>query len=229
MKHTALIVLPLLLGGLAACGDDSGTSGAPAEYEPLTTADFAEEMTDAMLDAETFHLSVSMDGENIEMDMRVGEDADDLAFVGTFGSDEMIYIDGDVYMREKGETKYELLPAQVSRLMTASLGDMSPAGQIETFEKVVDEIEYVGTRKVDGETLRLYDLEVDPKELAKQADAPPGTKFPGLDYDLFLDDQHRMREIRVKVGGQKFAFQIDGWGKDLEIEAPPSSQLKPLS
>lgn len=240
MKSTAVSLA--LAVSLAACGGgDSGTDAkdaATGDYTPLTAKNLGSEMAEAMSDAGTVHVGGDMGGQKIDMWMEI--DGADTAMKGDMGDGEMLYVDGEFYMKEAGAKKWSSLPPEFAKMMTSSLGDMSPVEQAKQFNDALEKLTYEGEKKVKGETLYAYDIDLDEKyaleKARKQAeqmggsatDIPEGS-LPETTLLLLLDEDNLMRQIEIGVSGQKIIMTMDQWGEDVDIEAPAASDVEKMT
>ena len=47
-----------------------------------------------------------------------------------------------------------------------------------------------------------------------------------LDYDIWLDDENRMRQVLIDMGTNgQIDMSIDDWDQHVEIEAPAANQI----
>ena len=47
-----------------------------------------------------------------------------------------------------------------------------------------------------------------------------------LDYDIWLDDENRMRQVLIDMGTNgQINMSIEDWGQDVEIEAPAANEI----
>jgi hypothetical protein len=200
----AAALAPLLVAGLAACGDDDSGSQAedstPAaavltglqKGDEVDPGDFVDTVSDGVEASTTAHMTMkvglgSMGEMSGEGDLDYTADPPELAMTmnlpmaaGT--KTEMRFVDGILYMSMgdlSGGKFWKLDPSDSD----GPLGDMGgmldqvdPLGSLQKVEPAIDTVTYVGDEDVDGQSLDHYELTVDPAKLAKTMDLPAEAK-----------------------------------------------------
>ncbi len=244
--RTALVTAALAVS-LTACGGgnaakdskDSSNDGAKASggYTPLTKATYGTELAKAMDDAETVHVTGGVTGQNIDMWMEYGDDG--ISMKGDMGPSEMLIVDGAFYMRQDGDAKWTAMPAEMSGPLLEAMEKQSPEAMAADYAKSLESLTYDGEKKVDGETLYSYTLDVSEdyalkqaREQAKAMGVDPSTikadSLPDTDVVTLLDEDNRMRQVEVTAAGQKIVMKFSDWGKDVDIEAPAKSEVQSM-
>ena len=105
---------------------------------------------------------------------------------------------------------------------------MDPLQSIKTMESAVQSAERVGKQTIGGVTVEHYKLTVDTTPLVKEMDPKVAqqAELPDtLTYDLWLDEQHRIRRTSFEMAGVNFEATMSRWGKPVKIERPAASDI----
>jgi hypothetical protein len=200
----AAALAPLLVAGLAACGDDDSGSQAkdstPAaavltglqKGDEVDPGDFVDTVSDGVKASTTAHMTMkvglgSMGEMSGEGDLDYTADPPELAMTMDLpmaGSTktEMRYVDGVFYMSLgdlSGNKFWKLDPSDPDSPlgdMGSMLDQVDPMGTLEKLEPAIDTVTYAGDEDVDGQSLDHYELTVDPADLAKTMDLPDEAK-----------------------------------------------------
>ena len=166
------------------------------------------------------------DGSEMQLTMRAGGQA-----AGQTGGQEITLVvdDGTAYMSLAGVTpsgKFFEIPANSPVLESLNTGSLSPAESIKGFEAGLQEVEDLGSEEIGGEPVEHYELTLD----AAKTLAATGTKeVPGLPktltYDVWLDEQDRMRRATYELSGVEVVMDLTDWGKDITIDPPAKADL----
>lgn len=242
LLRTALVTAALAVS-LTACGGGNAAKDAAdtvksGGYTPLTKASFGSEMADAMDDEKTVHVTGGVAGQTVDMWMEYGDDG--IAMKGDMGTSEMLIVDGAFYMRQDGDAKWTTLPEQFSGTLLESLEQQSPEAMAAEYAKSLEKLTYNGEKKVDGQTLHSYTLDVSEeytlkkaREQAKAMGMDPSTikagSIPDTDIITLLDDDNLMRQVEITAAGQKIVMKFSDWGKDVDIEAPAKSEIQSMT
>ena len=250
----AAALAPLLVAGLAACGDkdDSGSEAKdPAAGAAVLTGlqkgdtvdpgDFVDTIEDGVKASTTAHMTMkvglgSMGEMSGEGDIDYTADTPEMAMTmdmpmaGAGMKTDVRYVDGIFYMKlgsMSGNKFWKLDPSDPD----SPLGDMGsmldqfdPASTLAKMEPAIDQVTYDG----DGH----YELTVSPEGLAKAMDLPTEAEAQlpdSITYDVWLDDENRLSKMHMDlpVAGTESTVDIaaSDWGKDVSIEAPPASEI----
>lgn len=113
--------------------------------------------------------------------------------------------------------------------MSQLTNSMDPVQSFEQFASGLDKVIYVGEESVDGEDLEHYVLTLD----TTKVEMLQGTGAQGLpktlDYDLWLDSEDRMRQVKIDLGETgSVDMKIFDWDEPVEIEAPAEDEITSL-
>ncbi len=203
----------------------------------------------AQSEADTVHLTgsfgsgqqaLAMDG-----DMQTG-DPDDLAMdvqleVPQLGSGvRMILLDQTVYMnlgQPTGNKYAEIDLSDPSDPLGQQFGPLldtaDPGRSIAALDEGMQTLDKVGGEELDGVATTQYRAVVDTeKALAASGvseNMPPeaAAQLPKtLTYDVWVgDDDGLIRKMSFDLLGQSSELTFSDWGEDVEIEAPPASEI----
>jgi len=115
-----------------------------------------------------------------------------------------------------------------------SMGDMTsfdPQSTLQMFSKGLQKVIRIGDETVGGDATTHYRVTSDTSALKESLDgATPGTTLPDvLTYDVWLDDQNRMRKMTTQIGEQaSVEMEASDWGSPVSITAPPASQVEDM-
>ena len=93
-------------------------------------------------------------------------------------------------------------------------------------EKGLNKVKYVGESTVDGETVHEYEVTADPKVIAEANDLPTTDLPASITYSMFLTEDNLLRRMETELGGQSVEMEMTDWGKDVEVTAPPASDVE---
>lgn len=137
--------------------------------------------------------------------------------------------DGTAYMSLGGVTppgKFFKVPANSPALASLNSGSLSPAESIKGFEAGLERVEHLGPDQIRGEDVEHYELTLD---AVKTLEAMGNKQVPGMPprlvYDLWLDDQDRMRRATYELSGVQVVMDITDWGKPVDIQPPAKADL----
>ena len=160
------------------------------------------------------------DGSEMRLEMTMGE--------GAGGPMEMVLVDGEAYMSIPGVTEPgKFFEIDESNPVFAQLDDgLSPADSFAAFDAGLRKVDEVGADEIGGQPVTHYRLRVD---AAKALDATGQPSVPGLPetlaYDVWLDDQDRMRRLVYKLAGTELTMDMTDWGEDVTIQAPAPGDI----
>lgn len=238
----------VLLSPLAACGSADDTSGkggtssssTSSKDAVLTKEDFAEKITQAMLDKKTAHVVMSMEGASGEGDMFYDGKTTALRMTLSEGSEKMtmIFTDGVMYMQAPGIApagKWAKIDKDTPMLgqMLSQLGSMGPADQMKMMERGLKDLKKVRETEIDGDKVIEYAVTVDSAAAMKASgvDLPPdaASSMPKeLVYTIFLTPDHLMRRMSMSLAGQSVKMDMSDWGQDVDISAPAAKDVVPF-
>lgn len=227
-----------LVAVLSACsvGDESGKA-EHARYKPLTKETFGSAVSKAMAENDTVHVGGDMEGQDLDLWMEVG--GKEAAMKGDLGGTKLVLVDGDLYLRQDGAAKWDRMPAGFSTMMTSLLDDVSPKTMATDYAEGLVGLDYEGEERIKGVQLHAYRLTLDEKYVRKQVgeeaaglgadpSALASNDVPEMGFAMLLDRDDLMRQVEITVAGQTMVLTMDGWGKDIDIEAPPAKDVQEL-
>lgn len=243
LKRFGASVAALALAFVAGCGGDNGSSATPEESGGLTKANFASEVSQAQLDAETAHLEADIEtaGQQISMsgdvEMAKKDPAFDLTMTGgALGGDaQFILLDRVIYLKMPGLTqgdKFVKVDADESgdpmaEMLRGMLNQLDPSQTFKAFDAVT-KLQEKGTQEIDGVETTHYTVTVDTQAALRaqgmQGQVPQGQLPKTLDYDVWVDDENLVRKLRMDVQQAKVDMTLSQWGEPVDISAPPPGQ-----
>ncbi|MFJ9390498.1 hypothetical protein ACIRON_16860 [Nocardioides sp. NPDC101246] len=226
-----------LLAALSACSGGESDETEQAPYKPLTKETFGPAVSKAMAENDTVHVSGDMEGQDLDLWMEVG--GKEAAMKGDLGDTKVLLVDGNLYLRQGGASKWDRMPAGFSTMMTSLLDDVSPKSMATDYAESLVGLDYEGEEKIKGAQLHAYRLTLDEKYVRKQVGeeaaefgADPTTlasnDLPEMEFATLLDSNNLMRQVEITVAGQTMVMTMDGWGKDVDIEAPTVNDVQEM-
>lgn len=236
---TTLALTPLLLLGLAACGD-SGDDGDEkggkdsSSYEKTSAEQIRKDVATAMQGLDTVHLAGSIvddeDGE-ITMDVSVSKAGDCTGTMGIEGkgSFELLAVDGVSYFKADEEFWTSQAGADAAPMIMGVVGDKWATdstdpdgfGELCDLDSLLEEMngdddtkdgEVVGTGEIDG---------VDTVELSFTSD----DGNPGVMH-VAADEPHYAMKFDVEKEG---AVTFSDFNEEIEVAKPAESEIFDLS
>lgn len=166
--------------------------------------------------------SYGPDGSDMRLTMELGQ--------GT-GEVSMLMVDDEVFLSMPGVTpegKYFEVPADSPALAGVESAGLSPADSFASFEAGLLKVVEKGTEELDGEATERFELHLDAERAmaAMGSAAGPAAGLPEtLVYDLWLDEEDRMRRIEYAVAGTEVTMDMTDWGDVEPVTAPDASDL----
>ncbi|NYJ00047.1 hypothetical protein HNR19_000745 [Nocardioides thalensis] len=208
----------------------SGTRVAQDVYVPLSENAFAMAVVDSSTRFDTYRAEMTSD--DMSMDIRIRfEDDGEFSFRSTV--DEagdvvtMLGLDGEVYVRDKGQRTFFQFPDELAAQMLADIEMGQPLTMARDFASGMESLEYGGAFNVDYGKAHQYDVTMSDEFLAEQLRIEP-EQVPNVVYRMWLDDTHLLHRITTWVETYRVDFRISEWGEPVEVEAPPKHLVKPL-
>jgi LppX_LprAFG lipoprotein len=254
-RIAAVVSAPLLLVSFAACGTDDGKGEAGDEPTALqsgdavTVAQFAALTKSSVDKATTAHMTMDMTmgrmgSIHAEGDLAYEDGAPSMQMTmevpGAGGQMDLVLVDSTMYLKMPGVSggKYVEIDLSDTDSLPPELADMvdqmDPLKSVKEFGDAVDEVTFEGSDEVGGETLDHYLVSVDTtkvdqlKQLESQGVDLPDT----VEYDFWLDADGMLRQMTsdFTIMGKHMSVEVDmdQWGEDVSIEAPPASQTRPM-
>lgn len=212
--------------------------------------DFVDTVTDGIEQSTTAHMTMNMSigsagSVDAQGDVDYTSDPPSTKMTMTIpgaGDSTVISTDGVMYLQMGGLSggKYwKVDPSDPdSPLGQMGLGSMldqsDPASALESIKPSIDEVTFKGDEQVDGRDLDHYVMTIDLGTMMDSMGADlPSEAASGMPdsvtYDLWLDQQNRFAQMKSEypVMGQQVSMtmDVDDWGTDVSIEAPPADQV----
>lgn len=248
-KSTVLACLAVVGAALSGC---SGGSGAGAA---LSQADFFSNVTESQADAESFHVSMTMDvaGETVkaEGDARMGKAPADMAMslvmdmsaMGPGAPDEfeMRWVDEVLYMNlgEMTEGKFAAIDLTdesnpLGQMYNQLLDSLDPAS-IGKFKDAVTEFEEKGDPiELDGVQAQPYHVEIDMSQMKEMFRGLPKEAVAAmpktLSFTMYVGPDELPRRMKMQIptpGPVQGSMTMDytDWGEPVDIVKPDKSEI----
>lgn len=247
-RSLAALALPLLLGGLAACGDDAtegSSSTSPDQPSAVDKADFADDLKAGLEESTTAQMIMHMDmgGESIHADGEVDYTSTPPQLAMTMESPvmpdqsiEMRMVDKVLYMNMGQMTNGKYVSfdlddaANLPPGMDQLTGTMDPLAAFESFGDAVQSVVLVGDEHVKGDAVRHYKVRVDTSKIQQLQKLPTQAEMPKeVPYDIWLDDDNRVRKMTMDMDVQgspvKVEIELFDWDEPVDIAAPPAGEI----
>lgn len=237
-RSLAALALPLLLGGLAACGsDDSAKTAASSSSNSQDTSDsetgkvdpgaFIDDVKAGLEASTTAKMTMHMDmgGQAIDADGAVDYTNTPPNMVMNMKSPalgnqaiEMRLVDKVLYMNMGQLTNNKFVSYDLSDAdnlppgMDQLTSTMNPLAAFDSLEKSVQSVVLVGNDEVNGEQLAHYEVKVDSSKLDQLKQLPSQADLPkSVSYDMWLDDQNRIRKMTTStdVGSSAMKMEVE--------------------
>lgn len=217
--------------------DDSGDSG-DSEGDAIDASDFIEVYGAALDKASTANFSMLVDGPvpaemSGQMDFTTQPPATRMSLQDPASGQEqeLTLVDGSLYVKIPGG-KYYRTDLADSPLGGGSTGALDPRALLDTFERAIISAAYLGSTDVDGEALEHYRIVLDGaamQEASGATEVPDAAVPDELTFEAFFGDD-LLRRVLLDLGEQGGTVDVryDDWGTDVEIVAPPASQVQQL-
>ncbi len=194
-------------------------------FEKATTADITMEMTAGGQEIESVGQA---DYRTQPPSMRM-----EMSGMGGMGEMTMIMVDNVIYMRvAQMDDKFIKLDLDdpANPMGDSFTNQLDPRAQAEVIEAGLVSATYVGEEEVGGEDLDRYTAVVDSEAMFEQMELDPaaaGALPEEVTYDLWFDDEGRFAQMVVDMGATagEVAMRFENWGTDVDIEAPPASEV----
>ncbi len=226
--------------------DEGAETPAGAALAELSADDFYPAIMAAMREAESFSFETTSDSAGQTQTMsgqaRFGDDGIEMEATGSGAQDlEMILVDKAMYMKSPGlGTGDKWLRIDLSD-PSSLFGMIGKATDPEVMFKAMEapkELELVGAEDVDGVETNHYRITLDPTQYLKAMELPPAMAdmMPDeLVTEMWVDGDDLPRKFTQSMqlpavgGGKPATTTTEGtysdFGAEVEVEAPPSSQV----
>jgi hypothetical protein len=219
--------------------DDEADDEA-AEGEEISADEFLDTFRDGVENSTTGHMmmttgfsGMSIDAEG-DVDYRTDPPAMavDMTIPSMGGAIDMRFVEGIFYMNmgQASQNKFIKLDPSDPDSPMGDIGEltesMDPVRSFEQFAAGLEKVVYVGEEDVDGEPADHYVLTLDTTKIESLKDAGTAGIPKELDYDIWLDDENRMRQVLIDMGSSgQIDMSIEDWGQEVEIEAPAANEI----
>jgi hypothetical protein len=247
-RSLAALALPLLLGGLAACGNDAseGSSSTSAEQpSAVDKADFVDDLQAGLEESTTAQMSMHMDmgGETLHADGEVDYTSTPPQLAMMMESPavpdqsiEMRLVDKVLYMNMGRMTNGKFVSFDLNDAdnlppgMDQLTGTMDPLAAFESFGDAVQSVVLVGDEEIEGDELAHYKVRVDTSKIQQLQKLPTEAEMPKVvPYDIWLDDQNRVRKMTMDMDVQGSPVEVEielfNWDEPVDIAAPPAGEI----
>jgi hypothetical protein len=216
----------------ATGASDTGDGEPAAPGERLTTGNLVATMLAAMREKKTAHMTMEI-GSSIsaDADVRYSTDATEMRMSMDMGPTKavVILVDGAVYMQQSAGSKFVKISKDTPGVgdMISQLSGLSPSSSVAAMRGSLKKVEYAGTDTVQGTKVEKYRVTADTSAMAKTlgGTAALGDLPKTVTYDLYVDADHLMRRIDMKIADQSITMLVGKWGEPVDIKAPPASQV----
>lgn len=150
------------------------------------------------------------------------------------GDMHMVLLDDVIYMRMGDLSKGKYLKLDLNdpenmmgEEMTAQL---DPRTSLNMMKDAVTEVSYLGRTSLDGDQVDQYRAVIDPGRMFKDEEIPADSIPKRMTYEVWVDDDNRIRQVVTKAGKQLGSSIItySDWGKKVTVKAPPASQVEEM-
>lgn len=225
--------------------DDASVEGDDvAEGDEVDKDAFLEDFMDAVDNATTAHMSMTTGASGTEftadgaVDYTTTPPEMSMTMSNPAMGDQTMdvrLVDGFFYLNLGQMSQGKFVKVDTDD-KNSPLGDMSeltnsmdPVRSFEQFASGLDKVTYVGEESVDGEDLDHYVLTLDTSKVEMLGGAGTQGLPKTLDYDLWLDSDDRMRQVKIDLGQTgSVDMKIFDWDKPVEIEAPANDEITEL-
>jgi hypothetical protein len=231
----------------ASASSDSGSSdsAAPEAGDTVEPDTFVSMIKSGVENMTTAHVTMDMGGGQAALqadgDIDYAQSPPLMAMTMDMGAGqgnalkmEVRMVDGILYMNmgQLSQNKFVKVDPQDPNGPLANMGDLQdsfdPTKAFDSFSQGVKQVTFKGEEDVDGETLEHYVMTLDTSKIAKMGAASAQAGMPKqLDYDVWLDSDHRMRKAVIDLGQKvgTMTMAMDDFGKDVSIKEPPADQI----
>ena len=232
-------------GDSGDAGDSGGELPDVAEGEEISAEELSALMISAFEKATTADLVMSMTagGQDIDVTGQADYTSDpvsmrmEMSGMGGTGDMEIIVVDNAMYMKLAVMSDKFLkldLDDPDNPVGGSFTGQLDPRAQAEVMEDGLQTATYVGQEEVEGETLDHYTAVVDSTAMLEQMEgaADVAGQLPEtITYELWLTDEGLFRQMEIDMGAVagEMRMRFVDWGTDVDIEAPPASEVTDMS
>ena len=230
----------ILLAPLAGCGGDSDSKDSKKASAPTTKAadaksadgvdEFVTKLVDAMQEKRTAKLEISLGSSmSATADVDYAEDGTRMALKMITGTTtiKVVLADDVMYLQQTKGSKYLKIDKDDPALgsLLGQISSFGPKASLSGLKAGIQKLTDRGSETVDGEKLTHYVLTVDPSKVTTTFGAnTETTKTPKkISYDIYVDAENLLRQVKMKISGQTLVMKVSDWGKPVDITVPAAS------
>ena len=215
----------------------SSASPTPTAGESVDPDRFLAMFERALEQEKTAHLTMSMKSTRVSMEAEGDVDYSDEppAVAMTLNGDqlgdgtEVRMVDGVMYLKTSifGDKFVRMdLSDPNNPLGERFSGMFDLRSVLDNFRTGLRSVSLVGEEDVEGESMRHYQVTMDPSEAAPSGSATEDVPET-VTYDLWFDGDGLFRRMEADLGPDDGALTVvlSDWGADVTIEPPPSGQV----
>jgi hypothetical protein len=223
---------------------DSGSADAGEEID---TADFTKLVSEAVDKSTTAHIAMRLESQGLSMTANGVADYTGDSPAMSLKMSAPAMGKGVIEIRMLDRVMYMAMPMvdasgkflkidldDPNNPLADSVGDLTsfdPQSTLQMFSKGLKKVVRIGDETIGSDATTHYRVTSDTTALQQSLNgATPGTTLPDeLTYDVWLDDQNRMRKMTTQIGDQATVeMEASDWGSPVTITAPPASQVEDM-
>ncbi|HEY0904815.1 MAG TPA: LppX_LprAFG lipoprotein [Marmoricola sp.] len=215
----------------AGSDDPAGKVAAPGER--LTRDNLVATMVAAMRSKKTAHVELEVGSSMAaSADTRYRGSTTDMRLSMDMGSTKavVIMVGGTMYVQQSAGAKFLEIGPDDPALgnLVGQVTSMGPAAALAAMRGAVKEVQHLGTDEIGGDQVDKYRVTVDTTRIEQGVAGSPGVAdLPDtVSYEMYVDDEHLLRQIDVAVAEQKIHMVVSKWGEPVDIAAPPASKIQ---
>ena len=231
-----------IVGAVAIAASLSLTACGAHSYAPLTQANFAKSISDASAKVKSVHMTMKASsrltiGADFNYNKPVAMQMSMSVKVGSTSSKVMLKLIGEtVYFQAPPVTptgKWAKVPASTLGAGAAkSYQDLGPQGMAAQFKKGIKSVSYVGTAKIDGQTVEHYTLVADSAQLGASlrglaSQVPSLATVTTVTEQIYLSQRNELRRVTITLPAPIGTMQMDfsQLNTPVSITAPPAADV----
>ena len=229
----AALVAAALFSGLSACGGSSSERPKTEDRAKIDPSSFVDRITAAMQAKKTARLVLELgssmnatavvdygasSGTAMSMKLETGPQTTNVVLAG-----------GVMYLQQTKGQKFLKIDKSDPALgsLLEQVGDIGPQSAFARVKPGIRKIVDAGSATVGGEKLAHYVFTIDTSKVssilgvgADQAKLPKT-----VTYDVYLDSEDLLRQLKFDINGQTLVMKASDWGKPVTITVPTGSQV----
>ncbi|MDO9378224.1 MAG: LppX_LprAFG lipoprotein [Nocardioidaceae bacterium] len=243
----AALTLTACGGGAEEAATDGTGSVASGTTATLTQANFVDQVGQAQREARTSHLEMTIDAGSqqveAEGEVEVGESGQDSAMAMEMtlpgvGAVEVRLVDGTLYtnLGPLSENKFATIDLDdpnnpLAKSFGGVVDQMDPSASLQALEGAITSFEKAGSpQEIDGVEAQPYAVVVDTAKAGKAAGTDVTGEAAGavpaeVTATFWVGEDNLPRRVTSEVSGAKVQVDFTKWGEDVDVEAPPASQI----